>query len=79
MNRSQLKNLVTRASEIQQILEQVKPLYAELDAITMELAMHSEGKPFTSAGRQVIIEDNFESKNSSWKSVAIRRFVLKIK
>lgn len=73
MSQAQLKRLIARARHIQDVLEQVKPLYTELDEITWQLALgqHPNLEQFG-----VILKDNFSKKNVSWKATGIRRFEL---
>lgn len=64
--------LVERAKEIQVYLDSVKPLYAELDEITVELAGQ---RGLAKYG--CIVVDNFATKNTSYKVAAVKRFELK--
>ena len=59
-------------------LESVKPLYAELDALIVE--MHSEG--FQSEvidGMLIQLVDNFAEKNTVFRPAGVKRFEFKVK
>lgn len=75
--KSAQKSKIKRAIKIIELLDQIKPLYKELDEITMGLVQEN----FTSArvkGKTVTLADNFADKNSVFKAVAIKRFELKV-
>lgn len=71
MNKSKIKKLAERAKQILDELEEVKELYAELDAITMELKNSNTSKH----GIEVV--DNFANKNTVFRPAAVKRFELK--
>lgn len=79
VNRALVK-LAKRALEIKMQLEEVKPLYEELDEITMQLvgagATHWVDRK-TKLGFEIV--DNFEKKNTCWRAHGIRRWELKVK
>lgn len=76
-NGKEIAKLVDRARSIRQQLDEVKPLYHELDEIT--LALMNAKEALQRHGRQYGVEliDNFAEKNSAFRTVAIRRFELK--
>lgn len=78
MDKKKAARLSKRALEITGELERVKALYAELDAITLQLVemgcLAYDGKGWT-----VRITDNYESKNVVFRPAAVRRFELKAK
>ena len=66
--------MIERAKIISRHLDEVKPLYQELDEITLALAnvrntLHPK--------HGVVIVDNFKEKNTRFKTVGIRRFEIK--
>lgn len=65
------REMINRAIEIIDTLEETKPLYAELDQITQKLV----DAGFSSEGGLALV-DKFEAKNTAWKSAAFRRFEL---
>jgi hypothetical protein len=68
-----IKDLVERAREISEQLDEVKPLYNELDQITYALiAVRDDLHDFG-----VTIADNFAGKNTQFKTVGMRRYELK--
>lgn len=67
-----VEKLVERALTIQRILDQVKPLYNELDEITWHFANNMPD--MSKFG--IKIKDNFAKKNVAWKATGIRRFQL---
>lgn len=73
LSKAAVKRLIERARYIQSRLEQVKPLYGELDEITLLLIPVKEMLPQYG----VTLEDNFKVKNTSFKAVGIRRYELK--
>ena len=76
----ELKELLERAAEIKKALDVVKPLYEELDTITMRIAtefpMAQEVELKT--GEIVKLVDNFASTNTVFRPLGIKRFELKI-
>lgn len=73
-----MKRLIQRAVEIQAILDQVKPLYKELDEIVVALANRGfrAGKH---NGAVVVLVDNFDGKNTCFRATGVKRFELSIK
>lgn len=70
-----IDKLIDRAKRINKQLSEVKPLYSELEEITMALLTvrdHLER-------RGVAVVDNFENKNTQFKTVAISRYLLQWK
>lgn len=65
-----LSKMVERARAITQQLDEVKPLYHELDEIVAALVAAKEGL----SRYGVAIKDNFEVKNTQFKTVAMRRY-----
>ena len=77
-----MENKLKRALEIKTILDAQKPLYDELEAITLELVdtglLVETGIPVMVEGCYFTVVDNFAVKNVVWKPAAVRRFELKI-
>jgi hypothetical protein len=71
-NTSNLAKAAKRAREIALALARVKPLYQELDELT-ELFIDAKAN-LSKYG--LAIQDNFETKNTAWKSTPMRRFEL---
>jgi hypothetical protein len=77
MNRRDLAELISLKLK----LEEMKPLYSRYDELLQMALNHDKVPPVTDyEGRKWSIKlvDNFDLKNTSWKSVAIRRFDLAI-
>jgi hypothetical protein len=68
-----LLEMLVRAQKIQRQLDEVKPLYHELDEITFALVRVKERLESHGA----VIVDNFAEKNTQFKTVGIRRYELK--
>lgn len=74
---SEIGKLVNRARSIRQQLDEVKPLYNELDQITLAL-MNAQAIVRKHGDRfGVELVDNFADKNTAFRVAAIRRFELK--
>ena len=69
-----IKKMIQRVGEIHEKLDEVKPLYNELDRITYAL-IHVEKKRLLRYGLTIV--DNFEHKNTQFKVAAISRYELK--
>ena len=76
MKKSELNKLAKEAAFLLAQLEAVKPLYAQLDAITLKL-IESEITHNALAIHGVALVDNFKDKNTVWKPSAVKRFELK--
>jgi hypothetical protein len=72
-NDKNVKKLVERARAISAQLDEVKPLYNELDQITLALAMVKDKLP----KHGVTMVDNFSAKNTQFKVASFRRFELR--
>lgn len=72
-NDKNVKKLVKRARAISAQLDEVKPLYNELDQITLALAMVKDKLP----KHGVTMVDNFSAKNTQFKVASFRRFELR--
>lgn len=68
-----IRKLVERAHAISMQLDEVKPLYNELDQITLALAQVQDQLP----EHGVTMVDNFSDRNSNFKVASFRRFELK--
>lgn len=68
-----IAKLVARAKAISRQLDEVKPLYNELDQITF--ALNAVKERLATYG--VAVVDNFEAKNTMFKTVGMRRYDLK--
>lgn len=67
-----IRKMVNRARAITNQLDQVKPLYGELDEITF--ALLAVQKRLKDHG--AVIVDRFADKNTAFKTVGIRRYEL---
>lgn len=77
MDEMDIARKLKRAVEIHLDLEKVKPLYKELDEITLDLV--KTGKTdFESLGIKCQIVDNFLDKNTCYRMAFVKRFELKI-
>lgn len=74
MTQKQVSQLAAEAAEVITKLEEAKALYSRLDALTDQL---NGACPKLLAKHGVQVVDNFASKNTVWKSSAVRRFELK--
>lgn len=74
MSKRKIGQVAVRAKELIIILTRAKALYAELDEITEFLV--KTGARVEDYG--ITMVDNFEEKNTAWKSTAMRRFELKL-
>lgn len=76
MNKNEVMGLVERIKDLKDQLEQVKPLYAELDDLIIELGEEVEiGETLkTDDDRFVTLIDNFADKNTVFKVAGVRRF-----
>lgn len=74
-----IKTDLARAVEIKAQLESVKPLYEELDAVTMRASEALRlSKTVDVNGVKVTLIDNFESKNTVFRPVGVKRFELSV-
>jgi hypothetical protein len=75
-----MEDKLKRALEIKKILDANKPLYDELEAITVELASQQAGTsvPVVVDGYYFSIVDNFAEKNTVFRPAAVKRFEMKI-
>jgi hypothetical protein len=71
-----LRTLIARAMEIRNHLDGVRPLYNELDQIVLAL---STVRPEKLEKWGVAVVDNFEAKNTQFKTTAISRFSIEFK
>lgn len=72
MSKKQIGRLVERAKWIRMQLDEVKPLYKELDAIVLALVPMEE-----ELGKYgVILVDNFLEKNTCFKVASVNRYQL---
>lgn len=77
-----LDKMIRRAVQIQNQLDEVKPLYGELDQITSSLLNASivSVKLRSHLEKQkIVLVDNFAEKNTAFRTVALRRYELKWK
>lgn len=74
--RKTIREMVARAAEIKNHIDAVKPLYGELDEITLALATL---KPEKLELWGVAIVDNFRSQNTSFKTIGISRYSLQFR
>ncbi len=75
-----LSKMLVRAEKIQLQLDQVRPLYRELDEITSALFNASLASTKMRAfleKKGVALIDNFADKNTQFKTVAIKRYELR--
>lgn len=66
-----------RLLEIRAELEANKPLYAELDAIVVELSKKVK-REYVVGGFLIEIVDNFATKNTCFRPAAVKRFDVKV-
>jgi hypothetical protein len=71
-----IQTLLTRADAIMTVLENDKPLYEELDNITLQLKAlgFEQGAIGT---RLLALVDNFAEKNTAFRPCGVKRFELK--
>jgi 5-bromo-4-chloroindolyl phosphate hydrolysis protein len=72
-----VSDIVGRAIEISQILEDVKELYKEQDEIIEQLLETGETQ-FEHEDGILTLVDMFTEKNKQWKSVPFSRFVIEV-
>lgn len=73
VNKKQIEQLAKRAAEVLAQLDEMKPLYNELDKLTDELVkLNGVG----GIGDLVLI-DNFLTKNTVFKTTSVKRYELK--
>lgn len=73
-----LERLLSRAFDINKVLESTKPLYEELDQLTVELRNQLGDNEVTLNGYAFKVEDNFAEKNTVFRPVGVKHFQLKI-
>lgn len=73
-----LKTLMAKAAEIKAKLDAVKPLYDEMDKLTMQIAELTQPGEYEIPDYEVTLVDNFAQKNVCFRPAAVRRFELKI-
>lgn len=66
------KILILKAKRLQRKIDALKPLYAELEAVTDQLR-----KAGFKAGHGLTLIDNFKNKNVAYRTTSIRRFELR--
>lgn len=75
-NKKQIEAMAKRAAEVLAQLESMKPLYNELDKLTQDLM--ESGATGTDLGKlKLVLVDNFETKNTVFKTTSIKRYELK--
>ena len=72
-----VQNLVARAAEISLILEDTRPLYRELDDITLKL-IELEVFHAYADGLQMTLVDNFAEKNTGFRVARFKRYDIKV-
>lgn len=75
---SQLNQALRRALEIMDLLKAQKPLYAELDELTVELERLGLSDVEFPDGRTVRLVDNFAESNTQFRPAGIKRFELRV-
>jgi len=68
---------IKRLLQIRAELKANKPLYAELDAIIVELSKKVK-REYVVDGLKIEIVDNFETKNTCFRPAAVKRFDVKV-
>lgn len=76
MTKAQQQKLIKRAIVIKAQLEQIKPLYRELDEIVAVLAAAGFSSGIIDK-RLVILVDNFEDKNTCFRVARVNRYELR--
>lgn len=77
VRQTQIDRLVARAVQIKDALEANKPLYDELDEITVQLAALQFSQAPVGA-KVVTLVDNFAAKNTVFRPCGVKRFELKV-
>lgn len=73
VNKKQIEQLAKRAAQVLAQLDEMKPLYNELDKLTEQLVkLNGVG----CIGDLVLI-DNFSAKNTVFKTTSVKRYELK--
>lgn len=78
ISKAEVKRIVQKILKIQAKLDQVKPLYQELDDLTVRLA-DANVKEVKEGDVVIHIVDNFATKNTAFKATGVKRFEAKIK
>ncbi len=75
-NLKRASEIANKISEIKGKLEANKPLYDELDQLTVELSKEAEpGTVFNTDDHHfVTLTDNFAEKNSVWRPACVKRY-----
>ncbi len=71
------KKMIERVVEITAQLAEVKPLYKELDELTITLK-DTKKDSFQTKDYSLVLVDNFAGKNTNYRVAAVKRFELKI-
>lgn len=81
VNLESLDDIVSRIVEIKGILDDIKPLYEELDTLTLKIvAMWPLTREFNLPNEdKLIIQDNFAEKNTVFRPAGVKRFESVIK
>ncbi len=72
-----IEQKLSRIIDIQRELDLRKELFAEYDLLVMSLAKSKFGKAYI-GGLVVELKDNFDSKNTSFTTAAIKRYEVEI-
>ena len=76
-----MESLLRRVKELQDQLETIKPIYAELDELMGEIGkIANHGAEFIDESTQLVytVVDNFAEKNVAFKACGVKRFEVKI-
>ncbi len=74
-NMKRAAEIADRINEIKKALEAQKPLYGELDELIIELSGIAEvNTSFSAGGNFVTLVDNFQSKNTVFRPVGVKRY-----
>jgi hypothetical protein len=75
-NKKQIEMLAKRAAEVLAKLDEMKPLYNEIDKITEQLV--AAGVENIAVGVATLhVVDNFAAKNTVFKTTSVKRFEIK--
>lgn len=72
VSKQKTRKLLDRVREIEGAMNEVKPLYSEMDEIITELQRRDDV-----ARNGAVIVDEYSGKNTVFKSVGIRRYTIK--
>lgn len=71
-----VESLMKRLIKLQKKIEEVKPVYEEIDQITMHIAKAKKSGDVVYSNDRVEyrLQDNFSNKNTAFRVAAVKRF-----